>query len=123
MKLNTSTFTQAWLPCLESTDAEMTIESCLLKGEYKQVEPVKFNIRKCGACGSELRAIEDSKKMLCENCCYVIDVEKPEFKCTSCGVPLSFPVDNDCLKCPSCGILLSKLKIKPQDEADFSRHS
>ena len=107
-KLSCSVFLQSWIPYLSSDDAEMAIELCGLKSEYQTYIPQKFYERKCGQCGTVLNVLDNSEKILCDNCGHIIDVQSDEFSCINCGALLSLPIDATKIICPYCKTVFNK---------------
>ena len=97
-----SMFCQGWLPTLQEADSERMIQEAGLKGEYSKLEPSESDLRHCGGCGGELNAMKGGKKMVCEECGTVVDIESPEVNCKNCAGLISFPVGKNRVQCPYC---------------------
>jgi len=101
-RLTWSMFCQGWLPTLSEEDSEKMIADAGLKGEYSKLEPTETDLRHCGGCGGELQTVKGGKKMLCEECGTMVDIEHPEVNCKNCAGMVSFPVGKNRLQCPYC---------------------
>ena len=97
-----SMFCQGWLPTLQEADSEKMIEKTGLKGEYSKLEPTETDLRHCGGCGGDLNAMKGGKKMVCEDCGTVVDIEHPEVNCINCAGLISFPAGKHRVQCPYC---------------------
>jgi Zn finger protein HypA/HybF involved in hydrogenase expression len=101
-RMTWSMFCQGWLPTLAEEDSEKMIADAGLKGEYTKLEPTETDLRHCGGCGGELQSVKGGKKMLCEDCGTMVDIEHPEVNCVNCAGMISFPVGKNRLQCPYC---------------------
>jgi Zn finger protein HypA/HybF involved in hydrogenase expression len=101
-RMTWSMFCQGWLPTLAEADSEKMIAEAGLKGEYTKLEPTETDLRHCGGCGGELQTVKGGKKMVCEECGTVVDIEHPEVNCKNCAGMISFPVGKNRLQCPYC---------------------
>ena len=101
-RMTWSMFCQGWLPTLQEADSEKMIADAGLKGEYTKLEPTETDLRHCGGCGGELQTVKGGKKMMCEECGTMVDIEHPEVNCTNCAGMISFPVGKNRLQCPYC---------------------
>jgi LSD1 subclass zinc finger protein len=101
-RMTWSMFCQGWLPTLAEEDSEKMIADARLKGEYSKLEPTETDLRHCGGCGGELQTVKGGKKMMCEDCGTVLDIEHPEVNCKNCAGMISFPVGKNRIQCPYC---------------------
>lgn len=103
IRMEYSTFCQAWLPHLSPEDGERLLKFYGLSAEYDEVQPHQTDHHQCGACGSELHTLAGAQKVVCESCGFTIDVGSQAIPCQKCGAQLSFPVDANHVLCPYCG--------------------
>ena len=97
-----SAFVQGWLPYLDKAEQDRVIAELGLAGEYVPVEPVETEERHCGGCGQALDVVSGARRVVCEGCGRMNDMQRPELSCTGCGSPLSVPYGKDRFSCPSC---------------------
>lgn len=102
LKMEFSTFCQAWLPHLSAADGDRLLAMYGLTGDYDQVQPKPTEARRCGGCGVELHALVGARVVVCEDCGHRVDVGAGAVPCHQCGAPLSYPVGVSRLKCPYC---------------------
>ena len=103
IRMEYSTFCQAWLPHLSSEDGERLLKLYGLSAEYDEVKLQPTDQWHCGACGDEIRAIPDARQVVCDSCGFTIDVGSQAVPCQKCGALLSFPVSANHVLCPYCG--------------------
>jgi DNA-directed RNA polymerase subunit RPC12/RpoP len=102
IRMEYTTFCQAWLPHLPPADGERLLKLYRLNGEYDEVKPQQTDHHNCGMCGSEIDTLPGAKQVVCENCGFTIDVASEAMPCRKCGALLSFPVSAGHLLCPYC---------------------
>ncbi len=102
LRMEYSTFCQAWLPHLSPEDGEKLLKLYGLNAEYDEVKPLETDQRHCGSCGSDIEVLPGAKKVVCETCGFKIDVNSQAIPCQKCGALLSFPVSMDHVVCPYC---------------------
>ena len=109
VRMEYSTFCQAWLPHLSPQDGERLLKMYGLSAEYNEAKPLAGDHRKCGCCGSLIMALPGAKQVVCENCGYTIDVASQGMPCSKCGALLSFPVASNHITCPYCSTDLHRV--------------
>jgi len=102
LRMEYTTFCQAWLPHLSPEDGERLLKFYGLDGQYDEVEPQKTDQHKCGVCGSEMQTMPGAKKVVCSTCGHTLDIGSGDVPCHKCGALLAFPVDADHVVCPYC---------------------
>jgi DNA-directed RNA polymerase subunit RPC12/RpoP len=102
LRMEYSTFCQAWLPHLSPTDGERLLKFYGLNSEYDDVKPHESEQRHCGSCGSDIETLPGAKQVVCESCGFTLDVAGMAVPCQKCGASLSFPVGIDQVVCPYC---------------------
>jgi len=102
IRMEYSTFCQAWLPHLSPEDGDRLLKLYGLAAEYDEVKPQQTDERHCGACGSEIHTLPGAKQVVCESCGFTIDVGSQAVPCQKCGALLSFPVSTNHVVCPYC---------------------
>jgi len=102
IRMEYSTFCQAWLPHLSPEDGDRLLKSYGLAAEYDEIKPQQTEDHRCGACGSEIHSLPNAKQVVCESCGFMIDVGSPAMPCQKCGALLSFPVSANHVLCPYC---------------------
>lgn len=102
LRMEYSTFCQAWLPHLSPTDGQRLLKFYGLNSEYDDVKPHDSEQRHCGSCGSDIETLPGAKQVVCESCGFTIDVAAMAVPCQKCGASLSFPVGIDQVVCPYC---------------------
>jgi DNA-directed RNA polymerase subunit RPC12/RpoP len=102
LRMEYSTFCQAWLPHLSPEDGERLLKFYGVSAEYDEVKPQQTDKHSCGACGSEINHLPGAKQVVCESCGFTIDVGGAAIPCSKCGSLLSFPVSKDRIHCPYC---------------------
>ena len=103
LRMEYSSFCQAWLPHLSPADGEKLLKLYGLHSEYDEVRPHESEERHCGSCGSDIEALPGAKQVVCESCGFTIDVNSQAIPCQKCGALLSFPVSTNGMVCPYCG--------------------
>ena len=103
IRMEYSTFCQAWLPHLSPEDGERLLKFYGLSAEYDEVKPQQTDHHQCGACGSEIHSLPNARKVVCGSCGFTIDVGSEPVPCGKCGALLSFPVSARNIPCPYCG--------------------
>jgi DNA-directed RNA polymerase subunit RPC12/RpoP len=103
LRMEYSTFCQAWLPHLSPADGEKLLKFYGLNAEYGEVKPHESEQRHCGCCGSDIEVLPGAKHVVCESCGFTIDVNSQAIPCQKCGALLSFPVSTNHVVCPYCG--------------------
>ncbi len=102
IRMEYSTFCQAWLPHLSPEDGKRLLKFYGLAAEYDEVRPQQTEAHHCGACGSEIHSLPNAQKVVCESCGFMIDVGSEAIPCQKCGALLSFPVSANHIICPYC---------------------
>lgn len=102
LKMEHSTFCQAWLPHLSPADGQRLLEAYGLTGDYDQVHDQPTEEHRCGTCGSELRTVVGARQVVCETCGRQVDIAAGSVPCGRCGVALDLPVGAVELACPYC---------------------
>jgi DNA-directed RNA polymerase subunit RPC12/RpoP len=103
IRMEYSTFCQAWLPHLSPEDGDRLLKSYGLSAEYDEVKTQPTDQWHCGACGGEIRAIPGARQVVCDSCGFTIEVGSQAVPCQKCGALLSFPVSANHVLCPYCG--------------------
>ncbi len=102
LRMEYTTFCQAWLPHLSPPDGEKLLKFYGLNAEYDEVQPHESEQRHCGQCGSDIEALPGAKQVVCESCGFTLDVGSQAVPCQKCGAQLSFPVSANHVVCPYC---------------------
>jgi DNA-directed RNA polymerase subunit RPC12/RpoP len=102
LRMEYTTFCQAWLPHLSAADGERLLKFYGLNSEYDEVQPHESEQRHCGSCGSDVEALPGAKQVVCESCGFTLDVGSQAIPCQKCGALLSFPVAMNHVVCPYC---------------------
>lgn len=102
IRMEYSTFCQAWLPHLSPEDGDRLLKLYGLAAEYDEVKPHQTDQHYCGACGGEIQSLPGAKQVVCDSCGYTIDVGSQAVPCQKCGALLSFPVSINHVICPYC---------------------
>ncbi len=102
LRMEYTTFCQAWLPHLSPTDGERLLKFYGLNAEYDEVKSHESEQRHCGSCGSDIEALPGAKHVVCESCGFTLDVRSQAIPCQKCGALLSFPVSVNHVVCPYC---------------------
>ncbi|MFI5960490.1 hypothetical protein [Cryptosporangium sp. NPDC051539] len=104
LRMEYSTFCQAWIPHLLPADAERLLSGFGLHAEYTQVA-VPTVSRCCGGCGNAMVTLPTARVVVCEACGRRVDVAGGECSCRSCGALIYFPAGVTRLPCPACRAL------------------
>jgi len=102
LRMEYTTFCQAWLPHLSPADGVRLLKFYGLNSEYDEVQPHESEQRHCGSCGSDVEALPGAKQVVCESCGFTLDVGSQAIPCQKCGALLSFPVSVNHVVCPYC---------------------
>jgi DNA-directed RNA polymerase subunit RPC12/RpoP len=102
LRMEYTTFCQAWLPHLSAADGERVLKFYGLNSEYDEVQPHESEQRHCGSCGSDVEALPGAKQVVCESCGFTLDVGSQAIPCQKCGALLSFPISVNSVVCPYC---------------------
>jgi DNA-directed RNA polymerase subunit RPC12/RpoP len=102
LRMEYSTFCQAWLPHLSPEDGERLLKFYGLNAEYDEVKPQPTDVHKCGICGAEMHTLNGAHKVVCNNCGHTLDIDSGDVPCQKCGAMLAFPVAADHVVCPYC---------------------
>ena len=102
LRMEYTTFCQAWLPHLSAADGERVLKFYGLNSEYDEVRPHESEQRHCGSCGSDVEALPGAKQVVCESCGFTLDVGSQAVPCQKCGALLSFPISTNHVVCPYC---------------------
>jgi LSD1 subclass zinc finger protein len=102
LKMEYSTFCQAWLPHLAPEDGERLLALYGLTGDYVRAEPQPTEQHRCGHCGAEVQTVVGARIVVCEDCGQRLDIETGAAPCRGCGAPLDYPVGTSRLRCPYC---------------------
>src|SRR5437868_14812415 len=63
LRMEYSTFCQAWLPHLAAADGERLLALYGLNAEYDQVRALPTDRHKCGSCGAELHTLTGARQV------------------------------------------------------------
>lgn len=102
LRMEYSSFCQAWLPHLSPADGERLLKFYGLNAEYDEVQTHDSEQRHCGQCGSDIEALHGAQQVVCESCGFTIDVNSQAIPCQKCGALLSFPISTNHVVCPYC---------------------
>ena len=102
LKMEHSTFCQAWLPHLTPDDGARLLERYGLTGDYVQAPDQPTEQHRCGGCGADLVTVVGARVVVCETCGLQIEIAAGAVPCRQCGAPLELPVGVDRLTCPYC---------------------
>ena len=102
IRMEFSTFCQAWLPHLSPEDGDQLLKLYGLDAQYDEVQPQQGDCRQCGSCGNDIQVLAGARRVVCEFCGFTIDVDSEAVPCRKCGAILSFPVSAKNLVCPHC---------------------
>ena len=102
VKMEHTTFCQAWLPHLTPADGQRLLELYGLTGDYVQVPDQPLEQHACGGCGAALTTVVGARVVVCEDCGQRIEIAAPAVPCRQCGAPLNYPVGVMRLACPYC---------------------
>jgi DNA-directed RNA polymerase subunit RPC12/RpoP len=102
LRMEYTTFCQAWLPHLSPSDGERLLKFYGLNAEYDEVQPLQTDHHQCGICGSDLDTLPGARRVVCESCGYTIDISSQAIPCQKCGAVLSLPVSTNHVVCPYC---------------------
>jgi len=102
LRMEYSTFCQAWLSHLSTADGEKLLKLYGLNAEYDEVKPFQTDKHQCGICGTEMQTVHGARQVVCDTCGYTIDVNSQPLPCKKCGAPLSLPVSANHVLCPYC---------------------
>jgi hypothetical protein len=105
LRMEYSTFCQAWVPHLLPDGAQRLLGMFGLTAEYTQVTVPSVVNRRCGGCGGEQVTIPSARAVVCEACGRRLDIAGGECSCRSCGSLICFPEGVTRLSCPSCRAL------------------
>jgi|SRR5579859_1856955 len=102
LRMEYSTFCQAWLPHLSPADGERLLALYGLNAEYDELKLPATDRHKCGACGAELHTLPGARQVVCEACGRSLDISGGAVPCRKCGAQLTFPVSLSQVQCPYC---------------------
>ncbi|MBV9486540.1 MAG: hypothetical protein JO246_10830 [Frankiaceae bacterium] len=108
IRMEFSTFCQAWLPHLSPEDGERLLDLYGLSGEYEPYQEIDTETRQCGGCGAHLTTLPGATAVICDGCGRKLDVGGGTSPCQGCGAPLSFPIGVNRLSCPYCETAISR---------------
>ena len=109
LKMEYSTFCQAWLPHLTPDDGARLLALYGLKDDYVQAPNQPLEHHSCGGCGADLPTVVGARVVVCEQCGQRIEVGAGAVPCRQCGAPLDYPVGVDRLTCPYCRSATAKV--------------
>lgn len=109
LKLEYSTFCQAWLPHLSPADGERLLEMYGLTGDYDRVEAQATEAHRCGGCGADLQTLPGARVVVCEDCGRQIDLAAGAVACRGCGALVDLPVGTGDLACPHCRSAITRV--------------
>ena len=109
LRMEFSTFCQAWLPHLSPEEGERLLALYGLDAEYDAVRVQPTEERHCANCGSEFQTVAGARQVVCEACGQTLDIGGGSVACQSCGALLSFPVGVSRVKCPYCATDTSRV--------------
>lgn len=101
-KASYSFFIEGWMEYVDKAVIDRVIVETDMMGTYQDVAPPELINRHCGSCGSALAVVEGAKKVLCEACGFMVDVEQSELPCPKCAAPVSMPAGHKDIACPYC---------------------
>ena len=101
-RTNVSIFVRPWLAMLDPADQTRLLEAVGLQSEYIPAPKVDFAPLGCGQCGAQLQAAEGARRVLCEMCGFILELETRSFPCQSCGARLSVPTNGGSVQCGYC---------------------
>ncbi len=102
VRMEYSTFCQAWLPHLSPEDGERLLKYFGLDAQYDEFQPQQTDRHKCGVCGAEMQTMPGARKVVCNQCGHTLDIDSGDVPCRKCGALLAFPVSADHVVCPYC---------------------
>ena len=102
LRMEYSSFCQAWLPHLSAADGERLLKFYGLAADYDEVQALSTEHRHCGSCGSDVEALPGARQVICETCGFTIDIASQAIPCQKCGALLSFPISTNHVVCPYC---------------------
>ncbi len=102
LRMEYSTFCQAWLPHLSSVDGVRLLAQFGLDAEYDQVRSQPTDLHRCGACGAQVPTLAGARQVVCGACGRSLDIGGGAVTCRKCGAQLSFPVSVSQVQCPYC---------------------
>jgi DNA-directed RNA polymerase subunit RPC12/RpoP len=102
LKMEYSTFCQAWLPHLSPEDGQRVLALYGMSGDYQQPPVQATEQHHCGGCGADLVTIVGAQVVVCERCGLRIEVSAAPVPCQHCGAPLDYPEATSRLTCPYC---------------------
>lgn len=108
LRMEYSTFCQAWLPHLSPEEGEQLLALYGLTGKYEKFEEIDTEDKQCGACGCTLRTVPGAKAVICEGCGRKLDLGGGQTPCQGCGSQLSFPLGVNQLNCPYCSAHIAR---------------
>ncbi len=103
VRMELSTFCQAWLAHLSDADGDRLLREYGLDADYVEVTDQPTEGRTCGGCGADLRTVPGARVVVCDACGRRIEVGAGRAPCRACGVELSYPEGADRVTCPACG--------------------
>jgi DNA-directed RNA polymerase subunit RPC12/RpoP len=109
LKMEYSTFCQAWLPHLTPDDGARLLALYGLTDDYVQAPTQALEHHSCGGCGADLPTVAGARVVVCEQCGQRIEVGAGAVPCRQCGAPLDYPVGLDRLTCPYCRSATAKV--------------
>jgi len=102
LKMEYSTFCQAWLPHLTPADGARLLERYGLTDDYIEAPVQPTEHHSCGGCGAALVTVVGARVVVCESCGQRIEVAAGAVPCRQCGAPLDYPEGKTRLTCPYC---------------------
>jgi LSD1 subclass zinc finger protein len=102
LRMEYSAFCQGWLPHLSPEDGERLLRFFGLDAQYDEIKPQPTDKHLCGVCGNEMRTMPSAKKVVCDHCGHILDIDSGDIPCHQCGALLAFPVAADRVICPYC---------------------
>jgi ankyrin repeat protein/DNA-directed RNA polymerase subunit RPC12/RpoP len=108
INLQQTLFLQSWFPKLSPADTRKALDITGTLETFTPFFPERIEERHCGRCGGELSVLKDARRIVCESCGALIDVNEVELPCPSCSYLLSMPVETDRISCPACGTIVTK---------------
>ena len=102
LRMEYSTFCQAWLPHLSPADGQRLLAFYGLAAEYDEARPLPTDLHQCGSCGAEVQTVTGARQVVCDSCGQTLDIGGGAVPCRSCGKLLSFPVAVSRVTCPYC---------------------
>jgi predicted RNA-binding Zn-ribbon protein involved in translation (DUF1610 family) len=106
-----SLFTQGWLPMLDEPAAAELLARAGLGGEYIEADASPGDTATCGGCGADLGVMKGARRMICEHCGSLLDVEGERVRCAGCGAGLAPAEEAASFACPHCKAMVQRVAM------------